>query len=593
MLTGNDLFDFYPAINDESQTSEQTNNTLNGTDNNDAIIRIMLQKMFGGVPPEHIMKSFSEWLHCLSADTDKLKALETKFRTDMTEFMIYAQDTSSPDPLRQRRQFSGKEWQQWPYNISSQWYLMLDEWRQTLFTDIKDLSDESESLVNFMSSQLYTSLSPYNYPHTNPETLARTMAEKGENLHRGMKIAQEDRQNERENKPQISKQHRPGKEVAVTPGKVIYRNRLIELIQYEPQTRDVSKNPVLIVPAWIMKYYILDLSPHNSMIKYLVDQGHTVFAISWLNPTKEDRDIGMDDYLDLGLMKALDAVTTIVPDNKVQAVGYCIGGTLLSIGAAAMARDGDDRLQSITLLAAQTDFTEAGEMRLFINDKLLQALDETMANTGYLDSKQMGASFMALRAEDLIWSPMVQKYLHGERPSMNDLMSWNSDGTRMPYRMHSEYLRRLYLNNDLAMGRLQVQDAPIDLADIQVPMFVVGTVTDHVAPWQSVFKIDQSASNTEVTFLLTTGGHNAGIVSGPSHPRRSYQMLTRHNGQEPLNPDTWIEQAPDFEGSWWPAWEHWLMAHSEEKKTATKNLGAPGKGYEALCDAPGTYVLQY
>ncbi|MEH6579138.1 MAG: alpha/beta fold hydrolase [Amphritea sp.] len=594
MLTGNDLIDFYSLMTEKKGASEQSISDPNDAIKSNQSERNPWANMFGGIPPEHIAKSFGEWLQCLGADTKKRQELEKKFQQDITEFMDHAQaitGENQPSPLRQRRQFSGKEWQQWPYNISTQWYLMLDEWRETLFTDVKGLSDESESLVNFLSSQFYTSLSPYNYIHSNPEILARTVAEKGENLRRGMQIAHEDRQNELENKPQISRQHRPGKEVAVTPGKVVYRNRLIELIQYEPQTKDVSKNPVLIVPAWIMKYYILDLSPHNSMVKYLVDQGHTVFAISWRNPTEEDRDIGMDDYLNLGLMKALDAVTTIVPDNKVQAVGYCIGGTLLSIGAAAMARDGDDRLQSITLLAAQTDFTEAGEIRLFINEMQLQALDEMMASKGYLDSKQMGSSFMALRAEDLIWGPMVQKYLHGERPSLNDLMSWNSDGTRMPYRMHSEYLRRLYLNNDLAMGRFQVRGAPVDLANIRVPMFVVGTVTDHVAPWKSVFKIHHSTTNKELTFLLTTGGHNAGIVSGPSHPRRSYQMLTRSNAKETLSPDTWLEQAPSIKGSWWPAWEQWLRTRSEGE-TAAPTIGAQAKGYEPLCDAPGTYVLQ-
>ena len=381
-----------------------------------------------------------------------------------------------------------------------------------------------------------------------------------------------------------------GKTVALTAGKVIYRNRLIELIQYAPTTNTVQAEPVLIVPAWIMKYYILDLSPHNSLVKYLVDHGHTVFIISWKNPGPEDRDLDLEDYRTLGVMEALDAVTAIVPNQKVHTVGYCIGGTLLTIAAAAMARDDDQRLASVTLFAAETDFTEPGELALFIDDAEVTFLEDLMWNQGFLSTTQMAGAFQLLRSNDLFWSRMVREYLLGEREEMSDLMAWNADGTRLPYRMHSEYLRQLFLHNDLAEGRFQAGGRPIALADIRAPLFVVSTVKDHVAPWRSVYKI-QALIDTELTFVLTTGGHNAGIVSEPGHLNRSYQMAVHKEGERHPDPEMWQTIAPKTQGSWWPAWHAWLVQHSTGRVPPPPQ-GAPDNGYFPLCDAPGTYVFQ-
>jgi polyhydroxyalkanoate synthase len=332
-----------------------------------------------------------------------------------------------------------------------------------------------------------------------------------------------------------------------------------------------------------MKYYILDLRPQTSLIRFLLDQGHTVFVISWRNPTAEDHDLGMDDYRDLGIMAALDAVGERLPHGKVHAAGYCLGGTMLAIAAAAMARDGDHRLASITLLAAQTDFTEPGDLKLFINDTELAWLDALMAARGGLDGGRMAAAFQMLRAEELVWHPFVHRYLLGETDHPNDLMAWNADQTRMPWRMHSDYLHSLFLRNDLAEGHFAVAGRPIVLRDISVPIFALGTSKDHIAPWRSVYKITLLA-RTDVTFVLASGGHNAGVVSEPGHRGRSYQVLAMPADATYVDPDAYLVRAARREGSWWPEWQRWLADRSGDRQ-------APPAMAAALCDAPGTYVL--
>ena len=339
-----------------------------------------------------------------------------------------------------------------------------------------------------------------------------------------------------------------------------------------------------------MKYYVLDLSPENSLVRHLVGQGFTVFAVSWKNPDASDRDVGMDDYCELGVRTALRAIASIVPGSKVHAAGYCLGGTLLATVAAALGQERESPLCSLSLFAAQTDFSEPGELGLFIDEGQIAFLESGMARRGYLDKGQMAGTFQMLRSNDLVWSHRLHSYLLGERPPVTDLMAWNADGTRLPYRMHLEYLRGMFLRNALARGEWKVAGHPVNLADTRVPIFNVGAVQDHVAPWRSVFKLN-ALTDANQTFVLTAGGHNVGIVNPPGQRRSSYQLRERHAGERLLTPDQWLQATAPVDGSWWTPWVRWLRRHSS-RRTAPPALGAPQAGLAPLDPAPGRYVHQ-
>ena len=558
-----------------------------------------LARRFASLSPAAGLLAASDWALHLAASPGKCMDLARLAMHQSGELAEYARErmTAGSDrqarlgvePAVEDRRFRDPEWQQWPFNYLHQSFLFRQQWWDAATRGVRGVEKHHENIVSFAARQWLDIFSPGNQLATNPVVLKRTLQQGGANLLRGAMNAVDDLQRlAAEQGPAGVEDFVVGRDVAITPGKVVLKNRLMELIQYTPTTAAVHPEPILIVPAWIMKYYILDLSPHNSLIGYLVDQGHTVFCVSWKNPGYEDRDLGMDDYLELGFHAALDAVTTIVPGQKVHTTGYCLGGTMLAIAAAAMARDGDERLASMSLFAAQTDFSEPGELALFIDESQLNLLEAQMAQTGYLKASQMAGAFQMLRSYDLLWSRMVNEYLLGDRAPMNDLMAWNADATRMPARMHSQYLRRLFLNDDLSEGRYPVDGKPVSLSNLTLPMFMVGTLTDHVAPWRSVFKLHQM-SPAEITFALTSGGHNAGIVNPPGNPRRRYQLLTRPAGGSYVAPDEWLETAPQTQGSWWPAWLQWLQARSG---TPVKPPRMGAGAYQPVGDAPGTYVLE-
>jgi polyhydroxyalkanoate synthase len=489
--------------------------------------------------------------------------------------------------------FADPAWSKFPFNVLAQGFLSGAEFAREAVRAVPGASDDAQNIVGFTVREGLEVLAPDNYLPTNPELLARTREERGQNLLRGVRNLADDLQRTVKGLGPIGvENYRVGEHTAVSPGKVILRNSLMELIQYSPTTAKVYAEPVLIVPAWIMKYYILDLSPKNSLVKYLTDMGHTVFMVSWKNPTAEDRDVTMDDYLTHGVLAALDAIGQVVPKRKVHAVGYCIGGTLLSIASALLAARGDTRLGSVTMFAAQTDFSEPGELSVFISPSQLAMLEAMMWKNGVLESRQMGAAFQLLRTYDLLWAPSLQSYVKGERVGVNDLMSWNADGTRMAYRMHTDYLHQLYLNNDLAEGRYVALGETLDLAAVEWPMFVVGTETDHVAPWKSVYKVGKLVRSKDYTFCLTSGGHNAGIISGPQHPKRRHRVLTMKSGARLPSPEQYLRKVEPAQGSWWPTFAAWLAEHSTATKVAPPKMGAAKKGLAPLCDAPGEYVMQ-
>ena len=564
----------------------------------DRPLHAAVARLTAGLSPAALFQAYTDWAQHLLFSPDKQIELTEEAAHNWMHFLEYCPNAlldpnceACVELAPNDKRFAGDAWRSWPFNAISQGFLFTQRWWHHATTGVKGVSAHHEDVASFVARQILDVVSPANFLLTNPEVLEATFQQGGTSLVRGGVNFWEDQRRAFEGKKPVGAEaFQVGRDVAVTPGQVVARNRLMELIQYAPATDGVVREPVLIIPAWIMKYYILDLSPVNSLIKYLVDRGHTVFIVSWKNPTVEDRDLGIDDYRRLGAMAALDAVSAIVPDQSIHAVGYCLGGTLLAITAAAMARDGDKRLGSLTLLAADTDFTEAGELMLFIDEAQVSFLEDMMAEQGYLDTKQMVRAFQLLRSNDLIWSAMVQSYLKGERPPMSDLMAWNADATRMPYRMHSECLRRLFLNNALATGHFEVEGRPVSLRDIRVPIFAVSTISDHVAPWRSVYKI-QALTDADVTFVLSNGGHNAGIVNPPGHPDRRYQIATHVESKNYVDPDAWQQSAVHHEGSWWPCWEGWLVTHSTTGRVLPPAMGATSKGYAPLCEAPGTYVL--
>ena len=552
-------------------------------------MRRSLARLTPGMSPISTMAMINDWaLHFASAP-DKQLSLARKAHQNWTDWLSFVvkgcpndADAAPISPRPGDRRFSHEAWSQGPFAALSQAFLLAEDLADHASLDVPGLSEAQSRAMSFLMRQMLDAVAPSNFLFTNPEALSRTYQENGENLKNGAAAFWRDMENAIRHQKDAPTQM-VGQDVAITPGKVVFRNHLMELIQYEPATKTVHPEPVLLVPAWIMKYYILDLTPKNSLVRYLTEQGFTVFAISWRNPDAEDASLGMADYLEQGPLAALHHIAQSTGSRRVHGLGYCLGGTLMSIAAAKLARETDSSLASLTLLAAQTDFSEAGELMLFINESRVSFLEDLMASQGYLEAQQMMSAFQMLRSNDLIWSRAVRAYLLGEDdPVGNALMAWNADSTRMPARMHSEYLRSMFLNNDLAAGRYRVDGHAVSLRDVRIPVFTVGTETDHIAPWRSVFKI-HNLTHADVTFALTNGGHNAGILSEPGHKRRHYRIHTTRDSDSAMTPEDWFDAVVPEDGSWWPAWSEWLRGLSGEQLPPPAISGG-------LDDAPGTYV---
>ncbi len=559
----------------------------------DSRFHAAMAPLFGGLSPIALALATTDWaLHLATqpAQSARLWASAWQGALQWWGQTLGRAPLAGGDP-----RYRDPAWQQWPWAPVVNASHAAEAWWGDA-TALRGMSPHHQDMTRFFARQWLDMLSPANAGLANPEVLQRTRERLGGNLVDGALNALDDWRREHALPPlrEPAAPYRPGHEVAITPGQVVHRNHLTELIQYLPKTARVQAEPIFIVPSWIMKYYILDLSPGNSLVRWLVDQGHTVFILSWRNPDESDALLGMADYLEQGVLDNLAAIARLVPEQPVHACGYCLGGTLLSLAAAALARPeqvaGADQLPalaSVSLLAAETDFSEPGEMGVLIDESQVTMIEDMMAERGYLSGRQMAGSFAYLHSRELVWSQKLRELWLGEPNVPNDLMAWNADLTRMPAVMHSEYLRRCYLRNEIAEGRFPVEDRPVSLGDIAAPMFVVGTEKDHVSPWPSVYKIHR-LTDTELTFVLTNAGHNAGIVSEPGHPHRHHALRTRHRGDAWVDPEHWAAGAEHREGSWWPTWHDWLLAHGSGETVKARTPPAD----QVLCAAPGTYVHQ-
>jgi polyhydroxyalkanoate synthase len=491
----------------------------------------------------------------------------------------------APDPNDKR--FTDPEWSSNQfYDFLKQAYLLTSRWANQLVDDAKGLDPHTRQKAEFYVRQIANAVSPSNFVLTNPELLRETVTSNADNLVRGMRMLAEDIETgggDLKIRQSDASMFAVGRNLATTPGKVIYQNELMQLIQYAPATPTVLKRPLLIVPPWINKFYVLDLTPEKSFIKWCVDQGITVFVISWVNPDAHLAKKGFDEYMREGPLAALDAIKQATGEDKVHAVGYCVGGTLLAITLAYMAAKHDERIASATLFASQVDFTFAGDLKVFVDEKQIAALEHKMAEKGYLESKSMATVFNMLRSNDLVWPYVINNYLKGKAPFPFDLLYWNSDATRMPAANHSFYLRNCYLDNKLSKGKMVIDGQPVRLKDVTIPIYNLATREDHIAPAKSVL-LGCKFFGGPVRFVMAGSGHIAGVVNPPA--KNKYQFWT---GPRPRNADLdgWLQKAKEYPGSWWTDWLVWLTRQSPTEVPAR----VPGEGaLKAIEDAPGSYV---
>jgi polyhydroxyalkanoate synthase len=486
------------------------------------------------------------------------------------------------------KRLSGDDWQQNPFfDFLRRTYLLTSDWADRLVIEADGLDAHTRHKAAFYVKQIMAALSPANFIATNPQLYRETVASNAENLVRGMKMLADDigagggdlklRQTD-------MSQFAIGRNLAMTPGKVVAESDVCQVIQYQPATSSVLKRPLLICPPWINKFYILDLNPEKSFIKWCVEQGHTVFVISWVNPDARHADKDWSAYIHDGIDFALDAIDKATGETEVNAIGYCVGGTLMSAALALHAAKGIDRVKSLTLLTSQVDFTHAGDLKVFVDEAQLQAMEQQMSLTGYLDGGKMATAFNMLRASELIWPYFVNNYLKGREPLPFDLLYWNADSTRMAAANHSFYLRNCYLDNTLSQGCMVLDGETLSLKKITMPIYNLATRDDHIAPAKSVFLGGKSFGGP-VDFVLTGSGHIAGIINPPD--RKKYQFWS--NGPATDDYDRWLAGAKETPGSWWPHWQVWIEARDAERVAPR----TPGGGtLNAMEEAPGSYVMQ-
>jgi len=555
------------------------------------------QKCSGGnVDPLNVGKAFTDFFAQTMANP--AKAMQSQFEL-WQEYLKLCEQTgnrlmgSDSSPVIKAddkdKRFKDAAWEESVvFDFIKQSYLLTARWMQEQVKSAEGMDDKEYKKVDFYTRQFVDAMAPSNFLMTNPEAIKATIDSKGENLVNGLRHVLEDLKSgggKLNIRMTDLNAFEIGKNVAATPGKVVFRNDLMELLQYTPATEKVHKTPLLMIPAWINKFYILDLQEKSSFIKWVVDQGFTVFVISWVNPDESHRDKGFDEYMTEGPLAALDAIEKITGEKSVSALGYCLGGTLLSITLAWLkANKKESRISNATFLTTMVDFADAGELSIFIDEEQLGYLEGRMSERGYLEGSEMANTFNMLRANDLIWSFVVNNYLLGKEPFPFDMLYWNSDSTRLPAKMHSFYLRNMYQNNLLVKPKsLTIGGVKIDLGTIDTPVYMLSTREDHIAPWTSTYAATQIYKG-KTKFVLSGSGHVAGAINPPAKNKYSYW----ENEKTPKSTDAWLESAKETAGSWWPNWSSWNAGFSSSEKVAARKPG--GEKGKVLGDAPGTYV---
>ncbi|MCA3357972.1 MAG: class I poly(R)-hydroxyalkanoic acid synthase [Roseomonas sp.] len=544
----------------------------------------------GEADPMHIGNAFLDMTTRLMTNPAKLMQAQIGFWQDYLTLWSNTARRMMGEPApaviaedQKDKRFKDEAWRDNEvFDFIRQSYLLSARYMQGLVHDAEGMDEKTAQKVDFYTRQFVDAMSPTNFALTNPEVLRRTAETGGENLLKGLSNLLTDLERGQGNlriRMTDESKFKVGENIAVTPGKIVYQNDLMQLIQYTPTTAKVLKRPLLILPPWINKYYILDLRPKNSFIRWAVDQGHTVFVVSWVNPNERLAEKGFEDYMLEGPYAALEAIEKATGEKSVNAIGYCLGGTLLSATLAHMAVKKDTRIKSATFFTTMVDFAEAGELGVFIDEEQLKALEAKMQKRGFLEGREMATTFNMLRANDLIWSFVVNNYLLGQDPFPFDLLYWNDDSTRMPARMHSFYLRRMYQQNDLIKpGGIELLGVKLDLRKIKLPTYILSTREDHIAPWASTYRATQTYAG-DIRFVLAASGHIAGVVNPPDAGKYSHWV----NAELPADPEAWLAGSTELAGSWWPDWQRWVSGQDPAQVPARQPKNA-------IEDAPGSYV---